>query len=93
LPDHKYCRLELCVACPADQWPPAPEACLISEPRLNTLGILGELVAEGWAKAVDGWKKRHQLPVRFDARPQAPPTVAAKPPGSVLAKEETPLDP
>ena len=30
--------------------------------------ILGDLVAEGWAKAARVWEKSHQQPVRFEAR-------------------------
>lgn len=30
--------------------------------------ITGELLAEGWARAVAAWKKRNQLPIRFDAK-------------------------
>ena len=28
--------------------------------------ILGELLAEGWARAIAAWEKQNQLPVRFD---------------------------
>jgi len=31
--------------------------------------ILGELLAEGWARAIAAWEKQNQLPVRFDGLP------------------------
>ena len=39
--------------------------------------ILGDLVAEGWAKSSRVWEKSHQSPVRFDARKMPAAAVAA----------------
>ena len=75
LPGHNYCYLELCVTCPDPKQTPAPEVCNLSEATLNKFSILAELVAEGWGKAVDDWKKLHKLPARFDASPQVPAAV------------------
>ncbi len=65
LPGHRYCFLEL----------NAPRS-LLGEQQATasrttneaTLKTTGDLLAEGWAKAIFAWKRQHQLPVRFDAR-------------------------
>ena len=41
---------------------------------------MGELLAEGWAKAIAAWEKQNQLPVRFDGL-AAP--VPEKPAGEI----------
>jgi len=41
------------------------------------LDILADLLAEGWAKAVADWKRRNQLPLRFDSRLKTSPAKAA----------------
>lgn len=70
LPGNKYCFLELGVARPGSQKsPPAG----VSTQTKSISDILADLVAEGWAKAIGEWQMRHRLPVRFDARLQAPP--------------------
>jgi len=70
LPGHKYCFLELGIACSSSNQPPAPDACKQCE---SAYDVLADLLAEGWVKAVGDWKKCRQLPVRFDARPNVPP--------------------
>jgi UDP-GlcNAc:undecaprenyl-phosphate GlcNAc-1-phosphate transferase len=71
LPGHRYCFLELRVAWPDDKTDSTGEVCNPSEPELNNLSILAELVAEAWCKAITDWKKLHKLRPRFDARPKA----------------------
>ena len=67
LPGHQYLFLELGVACPCFRETPTPKVCEKCEATFETLA---DLAAEGWAKAVGDWKKRHGLPIRFDARPE-----------------------
>ena len=47
-------------------------ACATRCPK--SFSITGELLAEGWAKAVATWEKQNQLPLRFDAK-ETPPAV------------------
>ncbi|HEX9047934.1 MAG TPA: MraY family glycosyltransferase [Verrucomicrobiae bacterium] len=70
---NKYCFLEVTIATPEPVPASLVETGQISNPRLNTCSIQAELLAEGWNKAVKDWAQRHQLPVRFDARPPQPP--------------------
>ena len=58
LPNHRYCFIELGVAGSV-----AKDSSAATE-----TGILSELLAEGWARAIAAWEKQHQLPVRFDGR-------------------------
>jgi UDP-GlcNAc:undecaprenyl-phosphate/decaprenyl-phosphate GlcNAc-1-phosphate transferase len=73
---HKYCFLELTVSS-SENAGNSPEANSLSEARLNTVSIQADLLAEGWNKAIKGWKQRHQLPPRFDARLAEPSRFAA----------------
>ena len=75
LPGHKYCFVELCIA--RANLKASPDELNFSEAALNTFSIQAELVAEGWAKAMGDWKKRYQLPLRFDARVKVPSTIGA----------------
>jgi hypothetical protein len=75
LPGHKYCFLELCIALQNSKTLSTADDCNFSEAALNTFSIQAELVAEGWAKAMRDWQKRHQLPARFDARVKVSPTI------------------
>lgn len=61
----------------------APGGNKLSEADGTKFRILGDLVAEGWAKAAQVWEKTHRLPVRFETR-KAPAAagVAADPLGS-----------
>ena len=72
IPGHKYCFLELGVASPKFDESDAKGAVKQSK---SVADILADLVAEGWAKAIADWKKRNQLPTRFDARPQSAATA------------------
>lgn len=77
LAGHKYCFLELGVACSDPNAASGAEVDGILDSRLNSYSIQAELVAEGWSKAVNAWSKRQQLPVRFDACPVPPPVPDA----------------
>lgn len=90
LPGHKYCFLELCVASPAHVPSAAGAAGNLSEASLNTFSIQAELVAEAWGKAVDYWKKRHQLPARFDATPKPPSAVDPERLKTILTSKKAP---
>ncbi len=73
LPGHPGCSLELAVPCPraGARQTPLPAASPLGSCATGcnkSFRITGELLAEGWAKAVATWKKQNQLPVQFDAR-------------------------
>jgi UDP-GlcNAc:undecaprenyl-phosphate GlcNAc-1-phosphate transferase len=65
LPGHRYCFLELLAPRRLVEERQAISARAFNE---TTFKIVGDLLAEGWAKAVCTWEKQHQLPARFDAR-------------------------
>lgn len=69
------------VLCPRSSRP--PHCPCVSDAQLFEL--LSELLAEGWLKAVNRWKRAAQLPVRFDAqaRPPRPPPRQAAVPGRI----------
>ena len=77
LPGHPGCYLELAAPCPqaGARQTPLPAASPLGSCATGcqkSFRITGELLAEGWAKAVATWKKQNRLPVRFDAR-ETPP--------------------
>lgn len=76
LPGQQNCFLKLARG-RLDLDPLSPSGVSIQTQSISA--ILGDLLAEGWFKAVGHWRKRHGLPLRFDARPK------------VLAKVETPI--
>lgn len=90
LPGHKYCFLELSVADHDAKASPADGLGNLSEAALNKFSILSELVAESWGKAVADWKKRHQLPARFDARPKMPVAVDTAKSTPISTRTEAP---
>ena len=49
----------------------------LSETDETKFRILGDLVAEGWAKAARVWEKSHRLPVRFETRKTSAAVIAA----------------
>jgi UDP-GlcNAc:undecaprenyl-phosphate GlcNAc-1-phosphate transferase len=65
LPGNRHCFLELGMP----RSPSVGSSATISQ-RTNeaTFKITGDLLAEGWAKAIFTWKRQRQLPIRFDAR-------------------------
>jgi UDP-GlcNAc:undecaprenyl-phosphate/decaprenyl-phosphate GlcNAc-1-phosphate transferase len=74
LDGNKYCFVELSVLEPeTGNLTPAEKN---RDPRLNTLSIQIELVAQAWNRAVAEWTQLHHLPARFDARP---PGITAAP--------------
>jgi UDP-GlcNAc:undecaprenyl-phosphate GlcNAc-1-phosphate transferase len=81
LPGHKYCFLELGLAHAESATSTSPAGGI---PRDSTFGIFADLLAEGWAKAIKDWKKRHQLPVRFDARAPLPAVAGSGRPAMIL---------
>jgi len=83
LPGHANCFLEVGVA-KASAGAGVPIKCEA------TCEILADLLAEGWAKAIADWKKRRQLPVRFDAGRSAPSTGIAAAPRINLPDAEIP---
>lgn len=70
LPGHAGCHLELVVPCPGAD---ASQTCRSAPSELGACAagcpksyrITGELLAEGWAKAVAAWKKQNQRPPCF----------------------------
>ncbi len=82
LPGHRYCFIELGMTCRnhGTETAPANSGSIPKE-----ADILGDLLAEGWAKAVAVWAKQNELPVRFDAR-ETPP---AEPPPAIIPAIQT----
>ena len=95
LPGHPGCYLELTVSCPqaGARQTPLPAASPLGSCATGcnkSFRITGELLAEGWAKAVATWKKQNQLPVRFDAR-KTPPAEPQPRRISAIQPATTPL--
>ena len=76
LPGHRYCFIELGVAC-------GNNGKGGTVPR--EFSIMSDLLAEGWAKAVTVWEKQNKLLVRFDGRKTSPP----EPPPAIIPAIQT----
>ncbi len=74
LPGHRYCFIELGVLQPVAGADAAKSGASRQTNRngkspaavAKEFNILGELLAESWARAIAAWEKQNQLPVRFD---------------------------
>lgn len=71
LPGYHDCFLELGVSRPKDADETSPAGARGFD--LKEYGILSDLLAEGWAKAIAAWEKQNQQPVRFGVRPALAP--------------------
>jgi UDP-GlcNAc:undecaprenyl-phosphate GlcNAc-1-phosphate transferase len=69
-------RQKSCAFCQTDEKTPAPAGGTIPAKEFN---ILGELLAEGWAKAIAAWEKQNQLPARFDGPETPAPKTSGTP--------------
>jgi UDP-GlcNAc:undecaprenyl-phosphate GlcNAc-1-phosphate transferase len=70
LPGNPACWIEL-------QTPKLDEQAELPDGVLAKFEIVGEILAEGWAKALKGWCQRHQSPMRFNPEKAPLPSSSA----------------
>jgi hypothetical protein len=76
LPGNRDCFLELGVSRLKMKDATSPAGARAFD--LKEYGILSDLLAEGWAKAIAAWERQNQQPVRFGVRLAPAPEIQPK---------------